>query len=362
MQAGSEKHKIEPSVTIKLTMDELMSFYDTDIDQGLTTKNNEIVQKEELIDTNQKNITDKLQKVEKILRDNTIVTAQDKFLTDKLNTHAANNTLPTYPYATAVKNKGASAGVVEICKILGKQSKISTEKYQMAKNSIEMTNIITNIKQDEGSIATLQKNISGLRKANATTHKQTPSDFCKEYHQKHLDSLISILKSSTLALRFHNNTPDTLNAICEEVKNNTELKEYLNKEMQKYRNTALNRYQEKQNLENRIDNLKNMSQNTEDEKIDIKKKKGIEQVMSTYLTEPEIKNYNYFVDMYKAATSNADEALMSTTDILLSDARLKTDLETEIASTTKQIARLITEHNDISHYLQKKIKICLKQN
>jgi predicted nucleic acid-binding Zn-ribbon protein len=78
----------------------------------------------------------------------------------------------------------------------------------------------------------------------------------------------------------------------------------------------------------------------------------MEQVMSTYLTESEINNYNYFVDIHKAATSDADKALMRTAYTLLNNAELKTNLETEIASTTKQIARLITEHNDIRFYTE----------
>ena len=182
---------------------------------------------------------------------------------------------------------------------------------------------------------------------NIKTHKQTQSAFCKEYHQKHLDSLISILKSSTLALRFHNNTPDTSNATGEQLKNDAAVKEYLKKILLEYQQIAVSRYS---NMQNRIDNLKNTSQNTEIENIDTTTNTGRVKAMSIYLAEPEINNYNVFAKMYEAAISNTDKALMRTADILLNNAKLKTDLETEIASTTKQIALLITEHNDIKFY------------
>ncbi len=337
-----------PSVTIKLTMDELTSFCGTDIDQGLTTKNNEIVQKEELIDTNQKNITSKLQKVEEILRSNNIVTATDNFLTDRLNIHAANNKLSTYPYANAVQKKGASGGFEEICKILSKQSKISTDKYQTAKNSIESTNIITDIKQDEGSIASLQKEISDLRKHNAKNHKEAQSDFCKKYHQKHLDNLFDTLKLSTEALKAHNQIPNTSNGNAVQATNNTAAKKCLETILKEYQEIAVRRYENTQSLENRLGNLKNMNQDTEIENIDTKTNTGMVKAMSIYLTEPEIKNYNYFLSEYKKAKNIEHGATMDVAYNLESNIKLKTDLETEIKSTTKQIALLITEHNDIT--------------
>ncbi len=179
---------------------------------------------------------------------------------------------------------------------------------------------------------------------NIKTHKQTQSDFCKKYHQQQLDSLIVTLQYSTEALKAHNQIPDTSNATGEQLKNDAAFKECLKKTLLEYQQIAVRRCED---LSRRIDALKDMSQNTEIENIDTTTNTGRVKAMSIYLAEPEINNYNVFAKMYKAATSNGNKDLMATANQLMEDTRLKTDLETEIASTTKQIALLITEHKDI---------------